>query len=119
MPDFPNDPKPDYPIQETPANPEVLVSRHRDGSEQRRLKGAGDGPTFTLSFGGSCPVTKAQRDNLVNHYAASNGTLSAFNWTHPERTAETYLVRYAEPLSVSLVGYNAYQAHAKLKVVPA
>ena len=119
MPDFPSNPKPEYPIEEVPAVPEVLVSKHRDGSEQRRLKGAGEGPTFMLPFGQSCPITKTQRDAILNHFAGQHGTLTAFNWTHPERTAETILVRYVDAPSFRLVGYNAYQGQVNLKQVPA
>ncbi|MFB3828963.1 MAG: hypothetical protein ACE15B_19510 [Bryobacteraceae bacterium] len=119
MADFPADPKPDYPIEETPAVPDVLISTHRDGSEQRRLRGAGKGPTFRLSFGGSAPVTKAQRDAILDHFAGQNGSLTAFNWTHPERTSETHLVRYGEAPTFRLIAYNAYEGEVKLEKVTA
>lgn len=117
--DFPSTPKPDYPIDETPANPEILISTHKDGSEQRRYKGAGAGRMFGLKFGGSCPITLDECQGISDHFAARNGTFGTFNWQHPERTAETYLVRYVEAPSFTLVGYNAYQAQVKLKVIPA
>ena len=119
MANFPSDPKPDYPVEEAPSVPEVLVTVHRDGSQQRRLKGAGKGATFRLSFGGSCPVTKSQRDAVLNHFAGQSGTLTAFSWTHPERSTETYLVRYSEAPSARLVGYNAYTLEVQLEVVTA
>jgi phage-related protein len=119
MPDFPSNPKPDYPIEETPAAPEVLISVHRDGSQQRRLKGSGKGSTFRLSFGGSAPITKVQRDALLNHFAGQHGPLDAFNWTHPERTDETHLVHYVETPTFRLVGFNAYEGEIRLEVVPA
>lgn len=118
MSDFPSNPRPDYPLEEVPAIPDVLISVHRDGSEQRRFKGAGRGPTFNLNFGGSCPITKTQRDAILAHFA-DVGLLEAFEWMHPERTAEEYLVCYAEAPSFTLVAYNAYQGNVKLKVVPA
>jgi hypothetical protein len=118
MADFPSTPLPEYPIEETSAAPEVLVSKHRDGSEQRRLKGAGDGAIYTLRFGGSCPVTSTEKASVETHWAGENGTFGAFNWTHPE-TGVTLLVRYLEPPSWTLVGYNAWAGQVKLKVVPA
>lgn len=119
MPDFPADPRPDYPIEETPVEPEVLISTHKDGSEQRRLKGAGKKRTFHLTFGGSLPITNAQRLNIVNHFAAENGTTLSFNWQHPERTNETYVVRYAEKPTFRLVAYNCYEGDVQLQEVPA
>jgi phage-related protein len=116
MPDFPLSPLPDYPIEETPANPEVLISRHRDGSEQRRLKGAGDGAQFRLSYGGSCPITRDDRDAIVSHFGESNGALNSFGWTHPE-TEDEYLVRYIDAPAFRLVGYDAYVGEVRLKVV--
>lgn len=118
MADFPSSPKPDYPIEETPAAPEVLVSRHRDGSEQRRLKGAGDGPTFSMRFGGSCPITATEMGALTSHYAGEDGELQSFHWTHPERGG-SLLVRYVGAPRVNHVAYNAYQVEVKLMVVPA
>ncbi len=118
MADFPADPKPDYPIEETPAEPDVLISTHRDGSEQRRYKGAGRRRTFKLAFGGSMPITNAQRVAIANHFAGQNGTTVAFSWTHPER-GDVYLVRYAERPSFRLVAYNCYEAEVSLQEVPA
>jgi phage-related protein len=117
MPDFPSTRKPDYPIEEAPAAPEVLISVHKDGTEQRRLKGGGVRRTFRLTFGGSMPLTNAERVEIVNHFAAQNGTAIAFNWQHPERTDETYLVRYLETPKFSLVGYNCYQGEVALQEV--
>lgn len=119
MADFPSDPRPDYPVDEMPADPDVLVSRHRDGTEQRRYKGAGDRGGFKLSFGGSAPITSTQRLALLNHFSGQSGMTTAFNWTHPERPAETYLVRYAERPAIKLIGLNAYQAEVTFKVVTA
>jgi hypothetical protein len=118
MPDFPVDPRPDYPIAETPIAPDVLISTHRDGSEQRRYKGPGRRRTFKLQFGGSMPITNAQRAAIANHFTGQNGTAVAFSWTHPER-GETYLVRYLETPSFSLVAYDCYEAEVSLQEVPA
>ena len=117
MPNFPADPKPDYPIEEIPAAPEVLISVHRDGSEQRRYKGAGRRGSFRLRFGGAAPLTSTERAAILDHYAGQNGILTAFLWTHPER-GSTHLVRYAEPPAVRLVAYNAYEVDVLLEVVP-
>jgi len=116
--DYPSNPIPVYPIDETPATPEVLVSTHRDGSEQRRLKGSGRKRTFRLSYGGDMPLTNAQRLTIENHFAGQNGMLTAFNWTHPER-GTIYICRYAEPPRVRHVGYNAYEVEVVLQEVPA
>jgi phage-related protein len=118
MPDFPSVRKPDYPIEETPAEPEVLISIHKDGSEQRRLKGAGKRRTFRLTFGSSMPLTNAERLQIVNHFAGQNGSAIAFNWEHPER-GETYLVRYLESPKFALIGWNCYQGEVALQEVPA
>jgi phage-related protein len=117
MADFPADPLPSYPIEESVAEPEVLVSVHKDGSEQRRFKGGGKGRTFRLSFGASAPITNSQRQAILDHYAGQYGSLNAFNWTHPERTTETYLVRYAERPQFRHVGYNAYEGEVILQEV--
>ncbi len=116
MADFPTSPKPSYPIEETAQQPEVLISRHKDGSEQRRYKGAGAKGAWALSFGSSCPITNAERQAIMTHYSA-NSTLTAFNWTHPERTSETHLVRYAEAPVFNHVGYDAYEGQVKLQEV--
>jgi len=118
MPDFPTDPLPDYPIEETVVEPEVLISTHKDGSEQRRLKGAGKRRTFRLRFGSSLPITNAQRQAIEDHYAGQNGRLTAFNWTHPER-GTIYLVRYEEAPEFRHVGYDAYEGEVLLQEVPA
>lgn len=95
----------------------MLISKHKDGSEQRRLKGAGTKRTFVLSFGSSCPITNSEREAIVSHWAA-NATLQAFHWTHPERS-ETLLVRYQETPNFSHAGYDAYEGQVKLQEVPA
>ncbi len=116
--DFPTVRKPDYPVEVSLAEPEVLISRHRDGTEQRRLKGAGDKRIFRFTMGGSLPLTNAERTQFTNHYAAQSGQLLAFFWTHPEWN-EVIKVRYAEPISVRHVGYNAYELEVRLKEVAA
>jgi hypothetical protein len=118
MANFPSVPKPDYPIEEMPAVPDVLISTHKDGSEQRRLKGGGKGRMFRLPFGSSMPISNAERLAILNHYAGQNGVANSFNWQHPERTAETYVVRYAEPPKFRLVGYNFYDGEVTLQEVP-
>lgn len=118
MADYPSSPLPVYPIDETPAAPEVLVSTHRDGSEQRRLKGSGKMRSFRLSYGGDMPVTNAQRTAIESHYSGQNGMLTAFNFTHPER-GTVHLCRYAEAPRVRHVGYNAYEIEVVLQEVPA
>lgn len=116
MANFPTSPRPSYPIEETPGEPEVLISTHKDGSEQRRLKGDGKGRQFRLSFGSSMPVTNTERLAIVNHYIAQDGALTAFYWTHPER-GDVHLVRYAEAPSFRHVGYNAYEGEVRLQEV--
>lgn len=115
---FPTDPRPSYPIEESPVEPDVLISRHRDGSEQRRLKGAGTRREFRLTFGSSCPMTDAGRLALVNHFAGQQGTLTSFSWTHPER-AEVITVRYGAKPTFRHVGYNAYEAEVVFQEVAA
>jgi hypothetical protein len=119
MADFPTTPKPDYPVEETPAAPEVLISTHKDGSEQRRYKGAGKGPTFRLSFGASLPISNAERLAILNHYDGQSGTTLAFNWHHPERMGETHLVRYTELPQIRHVCFNGYEATVSFQEVPA
>ena len=119
MPDYPDNPLPDYPIEETTQAPDVLVSMMRDGSEQRRLKGAGKMRTFKLTYGDPCPVTQLERKSILDHYFAANGTLNAFNWQHPERTTEIIKVRYSVPPVFSLTAYNCYQGSVELQEVPA
>lgn len=118
MADFPSTPKPVYPIDETPIAPEVLISTFRDGSEQRRLKGAGKKRLFKLKFGGGLPMTAAEKNGIETHYAGENGTLSSFNWTHPE-TAEVIKVRYNSAPSFNHVAYNFYEGTVELQEVPA
>lgn len=114
MPEFPTERKPDYPIEETPAEPDVLISRHRDGSQQRRLKGA-KGRTFRLSYTG---LTTTEKDALVTHYDGQDGSLTAWTWTHPE-TAVEHLVIYREAPAFRAVGYNQWEGELSLEVVPA
>jgi len=116
--DYPSTPLPVYPIEEQPVEPEVLVSTHRDGSEQRRLKGPGRKRIFRLSYGGDMPVTNTQRLAIENHFSGQNGRLTAFNWTHPER-GTVHICRYAETPRVRHVGYNAYEIEVVLQEVPA
>lgn len=119
MANFPTDPVPSYPIEETWPEPQVLVSKHRDGTEQRRLKGAGTLALYKIPYGSSLPITNAQRLALLDHYNAQEGTLVSFLWLHPERIGETHLVRYAEKPTFQLVGYNCYQGNVTLQEVPA
>lgn len=116
MANFPTTPKPSYPIEELPANPEVLVSVHKDGSEQRRLKGTGGGQEFRIPFGSTLPITYTEMNAILTHWASETAMLNAFTWTHPERGTE-YLVRYAERPSFRHVAYNAYEGEVRLKVV--
>jgi len=118
MADFPSNPGNDYPVEIGAAEPEVLISTHRDGSEQRRVKGAGRKRTIRLSFGSSMPITYAQQQAIVAHYAGQNGTATSFNWTNIE-TGETLVCRYAERPNFQHVGYNAYQGSVTLQEVTA
>jgi phage-related protein len=114
---FPSVPAPEYPVEELPREPEVLVSRHRDGTQQRRYKGAGQGRKWKLSYGGSLPLTQAERTTLLNHYIGESGGLNQFAFTHPERTAENYTARYSEVPRFTLVGLNGYTAEVTLEEV--
>jgi len=116
MADFPSSPLPEYPIEELFAEPDVLISQHRDGSEQRRYKGAGKLEEFILRFGQSLPLTNTERMAIVNHYIAQHGRATSFNWAHPER-GTVYLVRYNDRPNFQLVGYNCYSGSISLKVV--
>lgn len=116
MPDFPANPKPDYPLEETTPEPEVLITRHRDGTEQRRYKGAGRRRTFRLRYTG---LTNAERQTLQAHFLAQNGAAVSCNWVHPERTSETYKVRYTGPWSFTLAAYDMYDAAVELQEVTA
>jgi len=118
MADFPTSPLPSYPIEETEINPEVLVSVHRDGSEQRRLKGSGKKRIFKLSFGSDLPISDTERLAIVNHFAGENGMLASFSWTHPDR-AETMTVRYAAVPTFNNRGYDFYEGTVQLQEVPA
>ena len=118
MADFPTDPPPVYPIEETQPDTEVLVTTYRDGSEQRRFKGAGQLRTFKLTFGGAMPVTNAERLNITGHYSGQSGKLFSFTWTHPDR-AEAITVRYAGKPTFTNVGYNFYNGTVELQEVPA
>lgn len=123
-PDFPTDPLPEYPVEETPAEPEVLISAHRDGTEQRRFKGAGRRRKFRIPFGQSMPITYAQRSNILNHHQQALGNTSAFNFTYPERvngslTMETIKCRYDAAPVFQHVGFNAYSGEVMLQEVVA
>jgi hypothetical protein len=118
MANFPTSPKPVYPIAETPVAPEILISQFRDGGEQRRLTGAGKKRLFKLKFGGSLPITTAEKVTIQTHYNGQNGMLTSFNWTHPE-TAEVIKVRYAALPTFELVAYNFYNGTVELQEVPA
>jgi phage-related protein len=118
MADFPTAPLPSYPIAETLITPEVLVTKHRDGSQQRRLKGPGAKRTFKLKFGADLPISNAERLAIVTHFAGENGTLTSFNWLHPER-GETILVRYSAAPTFEHAAYNSYNGAVELEEVPA
>lgn len=115
---YPTSPAPCYPIDEHPTDPEVLITTHRDGSEQRRYKGAGKLRTWKLSYGTDAPISNTERETLFTYWA-SKYTLYSFSWTHPERTSETYTVRFASKPTFRLVGYNSYQGEVTLQEVPA
>ncbi len=116
MADFPSSPRPEYPIEEVFGEPDVLISRHRDGSEQRRYKGPGQTEEFILPFGRSMPITNTERMAIVNHYIAQKGRTTSFYWTHPER-GSVHLVRYNDRPNFQLTGYNCYSGSISLKVV--
>jgi phage-related protein len=118
MANFPTAPLPSYPVKIDWVKPDVLISTHRDGSEQRRFRGAGAKRKFELNFGSDLPLTKAEHDVLLAHYAANLGELQSFNWVHPE-TAETIKVRYAGRPSFSHLAYNCYSGAIALQEVPA
>lgn len=106
MPSFPSTPLPDTPLDEEAAQTaEVLVSPHRDGSEQRRKVGDGRGRRFTLRW--TYPLTRAERDSIISHYNGQDGMLTAFQWAHPE-TAEAITVRYDGPPQSSQIAYDAH-----------
>jgi len=117
MPDFPASPLPSYPIEESPAEPEVLISTHRDGSEQRRYKGPGSKRIFRLSFGSSAPISQTEADALLTHWADVFGTTDSFNWAHPER-GDTIVCRYKERPTLRLVAYNSWEGEVLLQEVP-
>jgi phage-related protein len=117
MADFPTTPLPSYPIEETEITPEVLISMHRDGTEQRRLKGSGKKRVFKLQFGSDCPVTNAERLAIVNHFSGQSGTLNSFAWTHPDR-GEALTVRYNAAPQFRNSGYGLYSGSVDLQEVP-
>ena len=119
MADFPSNIPASYPIEETHSEPEVLISRHRDGSEQRRYKGAGRKRVVMVPYGAETyPLTLAQRNAVLSHYDGQLGKTTSFNWTHPE-TGEVLLVRYDEAPSFRLIGYDSYVGTLKFQVVTA
>lgn len=118
MADFPSSPAPVYPISETAIKPEVLVSVFRDGSEQRRMKGAGPKRVFKLKFGGAMPITETEKAAIDAHYSGQNGNLTSFSWTHPDR-GEVITVRYAAPPDWTNDGYNFYNGTIQFQEVPA
>jgi hypothetical protein len=116
--DFPTSPKPSYPIEESAAMPDVAVSTHRDGTEQRRYKGAGTGRTFKLPYGSTLPITNTERLLLMAHWTGQRGIMDSFNFVHPER-GETIVCRYAEKPTFNHTGYNCYEGSVSLQEVPA
>ena len=115
MANFPANPKPDYPIQEQGRAYEVLISSHRDGSEQRRKKGNGKLPSYALTF---TAISKTERDAFLLHYNGENGMTSSFTWVHPE-WGSNHTVRYAKPWQFTLVALDTYDAAVELQEVPA
>jgi phage-related protein len=115
--DFPANPKPEYPILEMFEEPEVLISRHRDGSEQRRYKGQGKLRGYRLSWA-SMLLSTSEKDAIRTHYAGQSGKAIAFHWTHPE-TATVHLVRYDAVPSFTAVGPDAWTGEIAFQVVPA
>ena len=61
--------------------------------------------------------TSTQRSAILDHYAGQRGQADAFDWDHPERGSETYLVRYSESPAFSLVGFNCYEGTVVLQEV--
>ena len=117
MADFPNL-NPDYPVTETPADPDVLISRHRDGSQQRRLRGAGPKRRWRVGFGTALPMPQSERDQIDAHFQGQNGSLTAFNWTHPE-TTEVILVIYVRRPTFTHVGFDLYSVDVEFEEVAA
>jgi hypothetical protein len=120
MANYPTSPLPEYPLEEVRNEPEVLITKHKDGSEQRRLKSTtGTLRSFKLMYGNSCPLTFTEVSLITSHYDGEYGNLNSFNFVHPERTGETYVCRYNARPKSSLVGINSYTLQVELQVVPA
>src|SRR5260370_17475143 len=119
MCNYPAGPLPEYPLEEERTEPDVLITTHKDGSEQRRLKSAGKLRSFKLSYGNSCGLTYIEASLITAHYDGEFGNLNSFNFVHPERTAETYVCRYAKRPKMTLKGINAYSLKMELLLVPA
>jgi hypothetical protein len=115
---FPTNPLPDYPLEETAQEFDVQITRHRDGSEQRRKKGAGKRRVFKLGFGGSLPITQTEMQAILDHWTGQNGMTTSFAWAHPER-GTNYTVRYDAVPTFTLVAYNFYTGSVVLQEVPA
>lgn len=118
MANFPAIESYEYPVAQTPATPDVLISKHRDGSEQRRLKGAGPMRRWELNLGAEFPMEKTERDAILAHFAGQNGMLDAFLWDHPE-TAEQVTVRYDAEPTEQLVAVGLYSMAVVFQEVPA
>jgi len=118
MADFPSAPLPVYPVGETSTTPEVLITKFRDGGEQRRKKGPGPMRAFKLKFGGAMPITKTEKDAVDAHYAGQSGNLVSFHWTHPDR-AEVITVRYSAPPEWMNEANNFYSGSVQFQEVPA
>ncbi len=118
MANFPTTPLPSYPVKMDWSMPDVVISKHRDGSEQRRFRGQGERRRFELQFGTDLPLRKAEHDDLLTHYNNSLGQLQSFDWVHPE-TAETIKVRYSGRPSWQHTGYDCYTGTITLEEVPA
>lgn len=118
MANFPQTRKPDYPVDTFVEEPDVLIHAHRDGSEQRRLRGAGSLGGFRFTMGGSLPLSTADKDEILAHWTGQDGTLTAFNWAHPE-TAANHVVRYARRPDVQHVAYGRFILQIEFVKVPA
>ena len=118
MANFPTSRKPDYPVEEIWVEPDVRIHQHRDGSEQRRKIGAGVLGGFRFTMGGSLPLTAAHKDEILSHWLGQDGTLTAFNWLHPE-TGANHVVRYGSRPSVSHLHYQRFVLNIEFVKVPA
>jgi len=117
MANFPTTPLPDTPLNEEAAQTaDVLISAHRDGSEQRRKVGDGRGRRFSLVW--TYEISRAERDSIIAHYNGQNGMLTAFVWTHPE-TGENITVRYDGIPQDQQVAYDAYTMQVQFQEVAA